>query len=904
MSDFLFQKEVDQSLLKSGLTIPINMHGKIQEAIGVQLSKGQRANITVQLDEKKYDAVLTNVNFSEAYSGRVVFQIRYAEGSALCQKLKSLFSYIDFADPNSPKGIIEVFSNDDRTLEFRVKNSMKEAFLKYIGPEDSLAGYQRSYKLVFYKVFFARVLANLDTTCDAISSDFQQYYIERKNAGLLPDADADEVITNIETSTTTQVLSLILRNPFNAISSHGFMTKESGDTERFVLNPQLKAELLPADIQMIIHIVDQKLDRYYSSIDTANARSGNMREVIEKMLNDYVPAKREPFAGHPLGSYFRTDIPRIIYETGLVDSNDYLITGSVGQGNWAMVPWVCIFDRNITTTATKGVYVCYLLNNSGDSLYLTFNQGCTEISNSHSKRETIKIIRQKAAEISSKIDSRGFRTDEDINLGNGLTSLGELYQKGTIFYKEYRKNAIPSEEELRSDLAKMMEIYREYVSGSAPERKAWLLSWNPNNWNWEDYDEAIARTQHGETYESIWSCANTHVSPGDRVFLTVLGTSGNNGIIASGTALSGSFEADHWDPKKNDRGIKAKRINVHFDLILDYINQRILKQSFLNNEFPEQQWSPQGSGIEIKADYIVPLEAEWEKIKGELPGGEEELTVKDTISRIKDYIEAKGFSYQDGLIENFYLSLKSKPFVILAGTSGTGKTRLVRLFAEAIGANTSNGRYKMVSVRPDWSDSSDLFGHVDLNGKFIPGAIIDFVKRAELDSSHPYFLCLDEMNLARVEYYLSDFLSVIETRDFQAGHIVSDPLVSGIYYGSDTAAAGRYGTVPFPENLYVIGTVNMDETTFPFSRKVLDRANTIEFSFVDLTPPTDWVSSTPTSLNLDNGFLRTEYLLLNALISSKQSIPTVWNCKNSTVSFSRLMPMSATGYEMKLYSIS
>ena len=253
-------------------------------------------------------------------------------------------------------------------------------------------------------------------------------------------------------------------------------------------------------------------------------------------------------------------------------------------------------------------------------------------------------------------------------------------------------------------------------------------------------------------------------------------------------------------------------------------------------------------------------------------GGEEELTVKDTIGRIKSYIEAKGFSYEDGLIENFYLSLKSKPFVILAGTSGTGKTRLVKLFAEAVGANSSNGRYKMVSVRPDWSDSSDLFGHVDLNGQFVPGVIIDFVKRAELDSAHPYFLCLDEMNLARVEYYLSDFLSVIETRDFQAGHIVSDPLVSDAYYGSDAAAAGKYGTVPFPENLYVIGTVNMDETTFPFSRKVLDRANTIEFSFVDLTPPTEWASGTLAPLNLGNGFLKTEYLLLAQCADQQEAV--------------------------------
>ncbi len=253
-------------------------------------------------------------------------------------------------------------------------------------------------------------------------------------------------------------------------------------------------------------------------------------------------------------------------------------------------------------------------------------------------------------------------------------------------------------------------------------------------------------------------------------------------------------------------------------------------------------------------------------------GGEEELSVKETISRIKEYIEAKGFTYQEGLIENFYLSLKSKPFVILAGTSGTGKTRLVKLFAEAVGANTSNGRYKMVSVRPDWSDSSDLFGHVDLNGKFIPGAIIEFVKRAELDSAHPYFLCLDEMNLARVEYYLSDFLSVIETRDFQSGHIVSEPLVPGTYYGSDAPAVGKYGTVPFPENLYVIGTVNMDETTFPFSRKVLDRANTIEFSYVDLTPPAEWGPTTPAPLSLGNVFLKTEYLLLAQCADQQESV--------------------------------
>ncbi len=237
-------------------------------------------------------------------------------------------------------------------------------------------------------------------------------------------------------------------------------------------------------------------------------------------------------------------------------------------------------------------------------------------------------------------------------------------------------------------------------------------------------------------------------------------------------------------------------------------------------------------------------------------GGEKEMTVKEKINAIKEYIAAKGFNYEGDLIENFYLSLKSKPFVILAGTSGTGKTRLVKLFAEAIGA-----KMKLVPVRPDWSDSSDLFGHTDLSGNFQPGAIIDFIKQAEWNSDTPYFLCLDEMNLARVEYYLSDFLSVIETRDRKAnGEIETDPLVDVDYY-KDSDAKGKYGRVFIPENLYIVGTVNMDETTFPFSKKVLDRANTIEFSYVNLMSMVGDKKETAAQ-KLDNSFLKTEYLYL------------------------------------------
>ena len=239
-----------------------------------------------------------------------------------------------------------------------------------------------------------------------------------------------------------------------------------------------------------------------------------------------------------------------------------------------------------------------------------------------------------------------------------------------------------------------------------------------------------------------------------------------------------------------------------------------------------------------------------------MKGGETEMTIKEKVDAIKAYIAVRGFNYEGDLIENFYLSLKSKPFVILAGTSGTGKTRLVKLFAEAIGA-----QMKLVPVRPDWSDSSDLFGHTDLSGNFHLGAIIDFVKRAEWNKDTPHFLCLDEMNLARVEYYLSDFLSIIETRDRKAnGAIETDPLVDDSFFQSQ-GAKKKYGRVYLPDNLYIIGTVNMDETTFPFSKKVLDRANTIEFSFVNLMVRAA-AGSPAAPQKLDNAFLKTDYLYL------------------------------------------
>ena len=198
----------------------------------------------------------------------------------------------------------------------------------------------------------------------------------------------------------------------------------------------------------------------------------------------------------------------------------------------------------------------------------------------------------------------------------------------------------------------------------------------------------------------------------------------------------------------------------------------------------------------------------------------------ELINHIHSYITMKGFNYSLTNIKNLYLSLRSKPFVIISGISGTGKTKIVQLFAESLGATEDNGQFKLIPVRPDWTDSSELLGYVDLKGDFNKGPLTEMIEHALDNPQLPHFVLLDEMNLARVEYYFSDLLSVMESRRRVGDEIVSSNLL-------DEKDTGR--AIRLPENLYIVGTVNMDETTQPFSKKVLDRANTIEFNEVYLT---------------------------------------------------------------------
>lgn len=225
--------------------------------------------------------------------------------------------------------------------------------------------------------------------------------------------------------------------------------------------------------------------------------------------------------------------------------------------------------------------------------------------------------------------------------------------------------------------------------------------------------------------------------------------------------------------------------------------------------------------------------------------------IRESSSAIQSFEDAS-----DNL-KSLIRAIRTKPFVLLAGISGTGKSRIVRKLAQACWEPGSDeakahkpSNFDMVQVKPNWHDSSELLGYVSRIGdkpQFIAGDFLKFIATAWENPTVPFFLCLDEMNLAPVEQYFAEYLSVVESRKLQSdGKIVSDPLMKKEdeeWYHTLVASIATTETIRtqfltegigIPQNLIVIGTVNMDETTYSFSRKVLDRAMTIEMNEVNL----------------------------------------------------------------------
>jgi hypothetical protein len=205
------------------------------------------------------------------------------------------------------------------------------------------------------------------------------------------------------------------------------------------------------------------------------------------------------------------------------------------------------------------------------------------------------------------------------------------------------------------------------------------------------------------------------------------------------------------------------------------------------------------------------------------------------VGDIDEAVRIAGGHYPGGEVRRYHAALnflQSKHFVILSGLSGTGKTRLALYYARAVHGvadpKAQDPFLFVCAVRPEWTDPTGLTGYYDvLSNRYVVPPFLEAVLLATAHPASPVFVVLDEMNLARVEYYLSDVLSAIETGEPLTLHSNSVPL-------EGTTGTSIRAAVPLPPNLYITGTVNVDETTNPVSDKVLDRAVVIDMSTVDL----------------------------------------------------------------------
>jgi len=219
------------------------------------------------------------------------------------------------------------------------------------------------------------------------------------------------------------------------------------------------------------------------------------------------------------------------------------------------------------------------------------------------------------------------------------------------------------------------------------------------------------------------------------------------------------------------------------------------------------------------------LQAPIEKVKSPI---EFKITIEQINFDLNSFqlkaVEA-GLIFSTQLIQRFIASLYTKPFVICSGLSGSGKTKLAQAFVQWI--SESEKQYKIIPVGSDWTNREPLLGYpngLEPTSYVTPdsGALQLIIEASkDKNKNKPYFMILDEMNLSHVERYFADFLSIMESGD-------SIKLYSGANR-NDSDGNKIEQEICWPKNLFIIGTVNIDETTYMFSPKVLDRANTIEF---------------------------------------------------------------------------
>ncbi len=538
-----------------------------------------------------------------------------------------------------------------------------------------------------------------------------------------------------------------------------------------------------------------------------------LRGGLEAILARHAKARPgEPFGRkHPLRALFET-FQRALAESDAVRACPTIkVEWSAGMGGLARIPTVTFLDVRETSSARRGLHCAFLVREDAAGVYLVLIQGTADLIGKLKRsagREALGAEAARLRERFGELASHGFRLDDALDLGSG-SAQGVDYRHATVAYKLYEAKAIPDDAALEDDLATILQAYTYYVAS-----KTDLGRVEPVTWVFQ-----CERPLGDEMTCPVRQYADW-IHAGDTAYLWEAG--GTPGLVAIATVLSDpADDGESGDVRlRVDRRLPRRVTAAELTARPPLDSLPVLKAS-------------QGTNFPVTPEQARSLAALVAGAPAAAPSGRaprarrpsavaEPFDAGTAVGELVAAVAARGFVFEPWQVASYVTALRTKPFVILAGVSGTGKSRLPSLVTEATG-----GVAHLVPVRPDWTDSSEVLGYTDLQGRFRPGPLIEIAREAA-SSPETHVVCvLDEMNLARVEHYFAEVLSRVESRDEGGG----GPLLARAPGARDAA----WSEVGLPPNLAVVGTVNMDESTHGFSRKVLDRAFTIELSDVDLS---------------------------------------------------------------------
>ena len=583
----------------------------------------------------------------------------------------------------------------------------------------------------------------------------------------------------------------------------------------------------------------------YTVVDRQQDRIAGLFEGVCEQLQLRAGASPD-FSLPALNALVQTEIPRRLQQ---VVAGRAQARGRTGVGTQADVPWVGLFPADAQASAQVGFYLVYLFSKDGKIVYLSLIQGTEHV-------KGLEVLVKRSIDLRRLIGpEEGLLTQIDLR---STAARPRKYEAATAYAVRYESGTLPEDDVLVRDLERMLELLERVRMGGLPwqdDEPLHLIF----KWRYEREPRTIERHRVvAEEQGSVW-WGRFSASPTPSVSEKKLeqlrqqlaaGTRTHAYLYRRGELWRTTVHEVTTSPPRGDdvqfpsyyRPEDCNlfvRVSGFEQLDPTWLPEHAVLASqpdadpsrlagALGNQttplFIFELFSPTGASTATSEEKGEPKAMEEEEYdeEADILG----ITLAEVCAEVATRLREAGLDYgarHDPFVRTALVSLATKRFLLLTGLSGSGKTRL----AIAIGEWFGDDRVAVIPVRPDWTGPDALLGFENGLSAVIKGRhawttpdALQFILTADRDRANPYLLVLDEMNLAHVERYFADVLSGMESKQ---------AVVPNVALTEDEWRPVEPDKVPFPENLFVVGTVNIDETTYMFSPKVLDRANTLEF---------------------------------------------------------------------------